>query len=86
LEQVSKHLKKVCVDLGLDKIRMPVTMKDIPKIEKTFNISINVYGHSGPNIFPIQTTKNRNQKHLDLLYTENENETYYTLCFNQRFK
>ena len=34
LQLVSKHLKKVCVDLGLENIKMPVSMKDIPKIKK----------------------------------------------------
>jgi hypothetical protein len=44
LERVSKHLMKVCEDLGLNKIIMPVKKTDIPKIEKKFNISINLYG------------------------------------------
>ena len=33
LERVSKNLKKVCQDLGLENLKMPVSMKDIPKIE-----------------------------------------------------
>ena len=72
LELVSKHFKEVCVDLGLDKIKMPVSMKDIPKVEKKINVSINVFGHIGASVYPIRTTKVHFKKHVDLLYTENE--------------
>ena len=82
LELVSKHLKKVCVDLGLDKIKMPVSMKDIPQIEKTFNISINVFGHTGCDVYPILITKTHSKKHVDLLYTENEETNHYVLIKN----
>src|SRR5207244_6502128 len=37
LERVNKHLKKVCSDLAFDKIKKPVTVKHIHKIEKEFN-------------------------------------------------
>src|SRR6266536_1392957 len=79
LERVSKHLKKVCTDLGLYNIEMPVSMKDIPTIKKKFNISINVFGHEGTDIFPIIVTKEKYDKHVDLLYTENEETDHYVL-------
>src|SRR6266496_4266434 len=44
LERVSKHLKNVCTELGLDKIKMPVSLKNIPKIEKALNLDINIFG------------------------------------------
>ena len=40
LERVSKHLKKVCTELGYDKIKTPVTTKDIPKISIDILISL----------------------------------------------
>src|SRR5271157_2903278 len=49
LERVNQHLKDVCHKLGLDQIKMPVSVKDIPKIEQDFNISINVFGYNGPD-------------------------------------
>ena len=83
LELVSKHLKKVCVDLGLDQIKMPVSMKDIPKIEKIFNVSINVFGHRGSDIYPIQVSKEQHStKHVDLLYTNDEKTNHYVLIKN----
>ena len=46
LEKCNKHLKKTCSDLGFDQIKTPVEIKDIYKIEKQFNISINLFGHN----------------------------------------
>ena len=73
LERVSKHLKDVCADLGLDKIKMPVSVEDIPKIETKFKLTINLFGYK-KNIYPIRTTMERYDKHMDLLYIEDKIE------------
>jgi len=73
LERVSKHLKNVCSNLGLDKIKMPVSVEDIPKIEKEFKLTINLFGYK-KNIYPIRTTMERYDKHMDLLYIEDKIE------------
>ena len=78
-ERWNKHLKKVCKDLGLEDIKMPVSIKDIPKIEKQFNVSINVFGHEDSYIYPIKVTTEDKDKHVDLLYTENEETSHYVL-------
>ena len=79
LENVSKHLKQVCVDLGFDKINCPVTKKDIPKIEKEFNITVNVFGHNDGEIFPIHVNKKMTDKskHINLLLTSKEEMNHY---------
>src|ERR1051325_2518945 len=79
LERVSKHLKKVCSDLKYDNIECPVTMKDIPKIEKQFNIIINIFGHNDEGLFPIKLNKNvvDLSKHIDLLITSNDEMNHY---------
>ncbi len=59
LERVSKHLKDVCIELGVDKIKVPVKINDIPKIEKQFGASINVFGHQQENIYPIKITQSK---------------------------
>ena len=51
LERVSKHLKAVCGSLGLNNIKTPVNEQDLPKIESQFNISINLFSHSGADIY-----------------------------------
>src|SRR3989454_286052 len=89
LERVSKHLKKTCCDLGFDKIKIPVTVKDIPKIEKEYNIAINLFGHNDGEIFPILTNKKvvDENKHIDLLITSREDEHHYVWIknFNKLF-
>ena len=79
LERVSKHLKKTCCDLGFDKIKTPVTVKDIPKIEKEYSITINLVGHNDGELFPITQNKEvvDENKHIDLLITSREDENHY---------
>ncbi len=77
LERVSKHLKQVCIDLKLLDIKVPVSMKDIPRIEKNYNISINVYGHDKSSFSVIRSTDKKYDNHIDLLYTEDNNKNHY---------
>src|SRR6266568_96022 len=73
LEKVSKHLKNVCIDLGLDKIKMPVPLKNIPEIARMLNIDINVFGfNNGGDIFPLCKSKESNKRMVNLLFTSNE--------------
>ena len=88
---------KACDDLGFSGIKTPVSIKDIPKIEKDFDITINIFGHDEiGQIFPIYITKANvnNNKHVNLLTTSEEKESkinnHYVLikdfnrfCFNQ---
>ena len=78
LERVSNHLKKVCKDLGLDEIKMPVTLIDLSKIEMNFNIFIHLY-RLNDNIYTTKITKKNNATKLtDLLYIQRDvikNET-----------
>ena len=67
LDRVSTHLKNVCETLGLNTIKTPVNIQDVPKIEKQFNVSINIYGHSNSDIYPIHKTYSTAAKHVDLL-------------------
>ena len=77
LERVSRHLKQVCVDLKLNQIVMPVEVKSLNKIEKEYNISINVFGHKGPDIYPIKLTETEAKSHVNLLFTSNEETNHY---------
>jgi hypothetical protein len=82
LERVSKHLKKVCTELGLDSIKLPVSIKDIPKIEDKFKVSINLYGHNSKRFSVIRTTETKHEKHVDLLYTDNDDREHYVFIKN----
>ena len=89
LERVSSHLKDACDILGFNQIATPVLDKNIPKIEREHNISINLFGHEGEHIFPIWLTKKLSDKHANLLVTSNEETNHYVLikdfnklCYN----
>ena len=77
LERVSNHLKNICEELGLNKICMPVSVPNISKTERQFNISINLFGHNGGQIYSIKVTKEVDKKHINLLYTENDDKKHY---------
>ena len=66
-----------------------MNVQDIPKIESQFNISINLFGHSGSKIYPIQISQSTTEKHVDLLVTSNSETNHYIwiknfnrLCYN----
>ena len=52
LQRVSQHLRDVCESLGLNQIKTPVNLSDLPKIESQFNVTINLFGHSDSNEKP----------------------------------
>ena len=54
-------------------ITFPVTVNQIPKIEKQNKININLFGYD-KSPYPIYISKARNIDHLDLLYIEKEEE------------
>ena len=64
IDRVNEHFKNVCGKLGLNNIKTPVNVQDKPKKETQFNISINLYGHSDSNIYPIQTTQSTADKNM----------------------
>src|SRR5207245_8058102 len=81
-----------CCYLGFDQINTPVTVKDIPKIEKEYNITINLFGHNDGEIFPMPSNGEMvdENKHIDLLITSREDEHHYVwikdfnkLCYQQ---
>ena len=94
LERVSSHLKNVCETLGLSNIKTPVNVQDLPNIERQFNVSINLYGHSelikNPTdsymkpiqIYPIHITQSTAAKHIDLLVTSNTETNHYVWIKN----
>ena len=83
LERVSKHLKHVYVELGLVKIKIPVSLKDITKIEKKFNVAINVFGFKGRDIYPLGKSKESpGKKMVILLFVSNKKKK--ALCADKK--
>src|SRR5258708_2067312 len=84
-ERVSKHLKKVCHELGLEeklsKFKLPIAVKDIPKIEIILDIDINLFSFDDVygDIYPLLRTKKSPCKTVNLLFTSNEESNHYVL-------
>ena len=59
-------------------INFPVSIKDIPKIEKMNNIAINVFGYENKTTFPVFLSSNQTENPLNLLLISNDNKRHYT--------
>jgi hypothetical protein len=77
-ERQSKY-KKVIKDIDLSNIKFPVTLDQIPRIEKMFNISINIFEISkdNKNINPLIITKHKYPDMMDLLLLKGEGFNHY---------
>jgi hypothetical protein len=53
--------------LNFSGISFPVKLVDIPKFEKQNEISDNVFGYEKSKVFPIHFTRNRYDRHVNLL-------------------
>ena len=73
-----KKMDKAYIDkLNYTEIEFPVTVKQINKIEKQNNISINLFGYEEKQKFPIYISKEKFIDHMELLLlTEGENNHY----------
>ena len=76
LQRVCIHLKEVCVILSLDKFKMPVSLRDIPRIEENFYLDINIFGRHGGDRFPLGHMKDSGKKRFNLLFTSDEKITF----------
>ena len=52
-------------------------MSDIQRFEKQNKIEINVFGYEKGGVFPIYTTKQRYDKHVDLLTISDGKKSHY---------
>ena len=58
-------------------IEFPVTTKQYNKIEKQNEININVFGYENKQPYPIFVSKEKYDRHMNLLLiTENDNKHY----------
>ena len=68
--------------LNVTGISYPVKQTDIPKFEKQNEISINLFGFE-KELFPIQITKSRYEKHVNLLVFSSDGKSHY--CWIKNF-
>ncbi|XP_070155793.1 uncharacterized protein, partial [Polyergus mexicanus] len=68
--------------LNLQDIEFPVTVNQIKKFELFNDISINVYSIEEKNIVPIRLSELKKDKHVNLLYVEDNNVGHFAWIKN----
>jgi len=63
--------------LNLQDIQFPMTLNQITKLERLYNVSINVYGIEEQKVLPIWLTNPKREKQIDLLYVQDDNEGHF---------
>ncbi|XP_044742351.1 uncharacterized protein LOC123304854 [Chrysoperla carnea] len=81
LNNNNQNLHQIYDFRGVD---FPVKLKDIPKIEKNNDFSVNVYGLSDSNLVngPLYFTKEKKEKHINLLMISDDTKFHYCLIRN----
>ncbi|XP_029665449.1 uncharacterized protein LOC115236867 [Formica exsecta] len=78
-ESLYPHYTKV---LNLQDIEVPVTANQIKKFELANDISINVYSIEEKNIVPIRLSELKRDRHVNLLYIEDNNVRHFAWIKN----
>ena len=65
-ERIWKY-KDLVSTLNFSGISLPVKLVDIPIFEKQNEISVNVFGYERSKVFPIHVTRNKYDRHVNLL-------------------
>ena len=85
-ERIKKIDKEYINQLDYSEIEFPVTTKKYNKIEKKNEININVFGYENKQPYPIYISKEKYEKHMELLLiTKDENKHYVLIKDFNRF-
>ena len=85
-QRIKKIDKEYINQLDYSGIEFPVTVKQYNKIEKQNEININVFGYENKQPYPIYISKEKYEKHLELLLiTEDDNKHYVLIKDFNRF-
>ena len=78
-EGSAKPCPKGSGPLNFNGINFPVAIKDIPKIEKMNNISVNVFGYESKRTFPLYLTNSPpvGSETINLLLISDDNNQHY---------
>ena len=76
-QRIKKSDKAYINKLDYSEIEFPVNVKQYNKIEKQNKININVFGYENKQPYPIYVSKEKYEKHMELLLiTEDKNKHY----------
>ena len=85
-QRIKKSDKEYINRLDYSGIEFPVTTKQYNKIEKQNEININVFGYENKQPYPIFVSKEKYDRHMNLLLiTEDENKHYVLIKDFNRF-
>ena len=85
-QRIKKIDKEYINQLDYSNIEFPVKINQYNKIEKQNEININVFGYENKQPYPIYISKEKYEKHLELLLiTEDENKHYVLIKDFNRF-
>ena len=85
-QRIKKIDKEYINQLDYSNIEFPVKINQYNKIEKQNEININVFGYENNQPYPIYISKEKYEKHLELLLiTEDENKHYVLIKDFNRF-
>ena len=77
-ERITQADRESVKRLDYTGVTFPVTVKDIPKIEKQNKININVFGYN-QEAYPIRISEANFTDHLELLWIEEGDKSHYVL-------
>ena len=84
-QRIKKLDKKYINRLDYAGIEFPVNVKQYNQIEKQNDININVFGYKNKQPYPIYVSKEKYDKHMNLLLTEDKNKHYVLIKDFNRF-
>ena len=85
-QRIKRSDKEYINKLDYSGIEFPVTVKQYNKIENQNQINIYVFGYENKQQYPIYVSKEKYEKHMELLLiTENENKHYVLIKGFNRF-
>ena len=76
-QRIKKSDKEFIKKLDYSEIEFPVTINQYNKIEKQNEININVFGYENKQPYPIYISKEKYEKHIELLLITEENNNHY---------
>ena len=78
-QRINKSDKEYISKLNYSNIKFPVELNQYNKIEKQNEININVFGYENKQPYPIYISKEKYEKHLELLLITKDDNKHYVL-------
>ena len=63
--------------INIEGISFPVKMSDIQRFEKQIKLSVNVFGYEKNEVFPIHITRNRYERHINVLMISHHKKSHF---------